>query len=149
MRIHEALRGRLVLLVLLFALTIGAVSMGKIAIAASNLTVSPTLLSFDDAVVGAACPGTGCTYAEVTITNGGDALEHLSTATTDPEPPFFPTFGGSCNTPNAYDIPVGESCTFQFGFKPQHPGKFTGTGTINFDSGASVTVDLVGFGRHH
>jgi hypothetical protein len=149
MHIREALKARLLVLALLCALTIGAISIGRTATAASNLTVSPAVLVFPDTVVGTDCPGANCTYAEVTITNGGTDTETLTTANTDTDPPFWPTFGGSCNTPDAYMLPAGESCTFQFGFKPTHPGKFTGTGTINFASGASVSVDLIGFGRHH
>src|SRR4026209_2583443 len=54
----------------------------------------------------------------MTIQNTGDADDDLRTATaTDP---FFPTFGGTCQTlvdpqnpAHNYRIPAGQSCTFQ------------------------------------
>ncbi len=85
----------------------------------------------------------------MTITNNGELTETLTTAEATPNPPFFPTFGGTCNVQYSYMLPAGQSCTFQWGFKPQHPGKVTGTGTISFLSGASLGVVLVGKGTPH
>jgi hypothetical protein len=115
----------------------------------AQLSVSPSVVVFSNTPVGPDCPGANCSYAEVTITNNGSQTEHLTTAEATPNPPFWPTFGGTCNVTYAYYLPGGESCTFEWGFKPQKPGKFTGTGTISFESGASVGVVLIGKGKPH
>ena len=117
--------------------------------ALAQLSVSPSVVVFPNTPVGSACPGDNCSYAEVTITNNGTATEHLISAEATPDPPFWPTFGGTCNTPDAYFLPAGESCTFQWGFKPEHPGKSNGVGTVSFESGASVGVVLTGRGTPH
>jgi hypothetical protein len=85
----------------------------------------------------------------VTITNNGSATEHLVGATTGSPGPFWPTFGGTCNVTKLYFLPPGESCTFQWGFKPQKPGRARGTGQISFESGESVSVELDGRGTPH
>jgi hypothetical protein len=113
----------------------------------SNLSVSPTSVEFPDTPVGPDCPGSNCTYALVTITNNGTDTEHLIGATVGPPGPFWPTFGGTCNVPRLYYLPPGESCTFQWGFRPEHPGNASATGTITFESGATVTVELNGKGK--
>jgi hypothetical protein len=114
---------------------------------AMTLSVSPTTLTFAPTVVGPECPGANCTYGMVTITNNGTATEHLVGATAGA--PFWPTYGGTCNTPNMYLLAPGESCTFQWGFKPEHPGQAHGTGQISFESGQSVSVQLDGRGTPH
>ena len=114
-----------------------------------SLTVSPTALSFPNTPVGPDCPGANCTYAMVTITNTGSGTEHLTGAAAGSYGPFWPTYGGTCNTPNMYVLPAGASCTFQWGFKPEHPGRVRDTGTINFESGESVSIELDGRGSPH
>jgi len=114
-----------------------------------SLTISPAALSFPPTPVGPACPGANCTYAEVTITNTGSDTEHLIGAAAGSYGPFWPTFGGTCNTPNMYYLSPGASCTFQWGFKPSKPGHVQDTGTINFESGDSVSVELDGRGTPH
>jgi hypothetical protein len=127
---------------------------------ASILTVSPTSLTFGPTPVGT------FDYEIVTISNSGDAADYISTVnfpTATPDPPFFPTFGGSCNTsidpndPNQrnYWIPAGGSCTFQWGFHPttrgggRPPWTATGSGTLSFDSGASFSIDFTGLSTPH
>jgi hypothetical protein len=119
---------------------------GDTARAAAELTVSPTAVAFANTAVGTQCPGANCSYAMVTITNTGNQIERLVSAKGNPTPPFWPTYGGTCNVKYLYLLPPKESCTFQWGFKPQNPGKFTGTGTISFESGATVNVALSGVG---
>ena len=114
-----------------------------------SLTVAPTSLSFPNTPVGPDCPGANCTYAMVTITNTGSGTEHLVGAAAGSYGPFWPTYGGTCNTPNMYFLPAGASCTFQWGFKPEHPGRVRDTGTINFESGESVSIELDGRGSPH
>ncbi len=114
--------------------------------AAASLTVSPTEVAFTNTAVGTQCPGSNCSYTMVTITNTGSQTERLVGAKGDPTPPFWPTYGGTCNVKYLYLLPPKESCTFQWGFKPQHPGKFKGRGSISFESGATVTVSLTGLG---
>jgi hypothetical protein len=115
-----------------------------------TLSVSPTTLTFSPTPVGPECPGANCTYEIVTITNNGTATEHLIGASAGtPGPPFWPTYGGTCNMPNLYVLPPGESCTFQWGFKPEHPGHVQATGQISFESGQSVSVELDGRGTPH
>ena len=116
------------------------------ATAAAALTVSPSEVSFANTAVGATCPGVNCSYAMVTVTNTGTSNERLVGAKADPTPPFWPTFGGTCNVKFLYVIPPKASCTFQWGFKPTAAGKAKGSGTITFESGASVNVVLVGVG---
>jgi hypothetical protein len=112
------------------------------------LTYFPRPVDFGTTVVGEIA------YQLVTIQNNGDADDYLSTATaTDP---FFPTFGGTCNTSldpldptHNYRIPAGGSCTFQWGFNPTHPGKYNGTGTLQFEQSATLPVNFVGRGTKH
>ena len=113
------------------------------------LSISPTTLTFPPTPVGPDCPGANCTYAMVTITNNGAATEHLVGASAGSYGPFWPTFGGTCNLPNLYFLPPGASCTFQWGFKPVHPGQAHDTGQISFESGQSVSVELNGRGTPH
>ena len=116
------------------------------ALASASLTVSPSEVSFANTAVGSVCPGANCSYAIVTITNTGTQTERLVGAKGDPSPPFWPTFGGTCNVKFLYLIPPKTSCTFQWGFKPQEPGKAKGSGSISFESGAAVNVVLTGVG---
>ena len=104
------------------------------------LSVSPAAITF-----ATVAPGE-FDYQLVTVANTGDADDYIQTATATPDPPFFPTFGGTCNTsigPDGvtnYFIPAGGSCTFQWGFHPARPGKQTGTGTLVFVTSAPITV---------
>jgi hypothetical protein len=112
------------------------------------LSVSPSAITFATITAGE------FDYQMVTITNSGDAGDYIQTATADPDPPFFPTFGGTCNTSigpdgvTPYYIPAGGSCTFQWGFHPTHPGKRTGTGTLVFVTSAPIDVSLSGKATH-
>jgi hypothetical protein len=86
-------------------------------------------------------------YGMVTITNRGSGAEMLMSATA-PNPPFWPTWGGTCNSVAVNKVVApGRSCTFQFGFKPTQKGHVTGQGTITFQSGNTLTVQLTGVGR--
>ncbi len=105
----------------------------------SNLTVSPSVVVFSDTPVGA------ISYAEVTITNNGSNAEPITGA----EPanaPLWATWGGTCNVIYGKAVPAGASCTFQWGFKPDRPGRVSTIGTISFHSGASLGVVLTGKG---
>jgi len=112
------------------------------------LTYFPRPVDFGTTMVGE------ISYQLITIQNNGDADDYLVTATaTDP---FFPTFGGTCQTlvdPNdpthKYRIPAGQSCTFQWGFNPDHPGKFTGTGTLDFEQNITLPVNFVAKAKKH
>jgi hypothetical protein len=109
------------------------------------VSVSPTTLRFSPTHVGPECPGANCTYAMVTVTNDGTATEYAVSA----EPftgsgPFWPTWGGTLNTPDG--LPAGESRTLQFGFKPLAAGSATATGQISFQSGQTVSFQLEGRG---
>ena len=128
--------------------TVSGFAVGGGTATAAGLTLSPTALTFAPTTVG------DFDYQMVTITNGGAEAEYISTATTSGNPPFFPTYGGTCNfsvdeTNKNYYIPAGESCTFQWGFHPARPGKQMGTGTLYFDSGATLTVTFTGKGTPH
>jgi hypothetical protein len=114
------------------------------ASATGTLTVSPTTLVFaQHPVVGAACPGAGCTYAFVTIHNGTSRVKKLSFATAPS--PFWPTYGGTCNVTYGYAIPAHASCTFQFGFKPSKKNTHsTGKAGLHFTNGTVLAVTLVG-----
>jgi len=118
------------------------------AVSGPVLSVSPATVVFAPTPVG------GFTYATVTITNSGDAADFISTAT-PVEPPFFAPFAGTCNTSvdpisgkNFYLLP-GSACTFQWGFNPSRAGRQTATGTLYFESGATLTVSLIGRGLPH
>ena len=125
------------------------------SIASSNLTVSPASLFFGPTAFGS------FDYDIVTISNTGDAADYITTATATPDNTFFPTFAGTCNTsvdpddpndpPRNYYIPAGGSCTFQWGFSPpvRRPRFYAGSGTIYFDSGASLTITFGAFGIPH
>lgn len=126
-------------------LAIASLFTNNVLAQSSNLTVSPAVVVFPNTPVGTDCPGVNCTYAMVTITNNGSQTEQLVTAEADS--PFWPTYGGTCNATYAYYLPAGESCTFQWGFKPVHPGRVVGVGTVSFKSGASVGVLLTGVGN--
>jgi streptogramin lyase len=110
-----------------------------------GLTVSPNALVFPPTPAGPNYPD-NFSFQSVAITNSGPTNQILTTATADPDPPFFPTFGGTCNTVYGYNIPPGATCTFQFGFNPPAPGSYTGSGTISFSSGAALHVGLSGTG---
>jgi hypothetical protein len=113
-----------------------------------SLTVSPSSLTFPPTPVGPDCPGDNCAYADVTISNSGPDTEHLVGADA-PSGAFWPTFGGTCNVQHLYFLPAGQSCTFQWGFKPEKPGQRRDTGHISFESGASLSVELEGRGTPH
>ena len=114
------------------------------------ISVSPTSIEFANTITG------NFTYETVTISNTGDAADYLTTATPF-EGTFFATFGGTCNvsidpndpTERNYWIPANESCTFQWGFHPPHPGKFHGTGTLIFDNSPSITLSFTARGTQH
>lgn len=134
---------------LMITTTGGFTTRKRVAKPGPVLSVSPTAVTFATVSVGA------FDYQMVTITNSGDATDYISTATADA--PFFPTFGGTCNTsidpndPNHrnYWIPAGSSCTFQWAFNPTtHPGKYTGTGTLIFDVSSPLNVSLTGKAKH-
>jgi streptogramin lyase len=108
----------------------------------TGLTVTPASVVFADTASGTTNPS----YALVTITNNGPGAQTLTTASATPDPPFFPTFGGTCNVQYAYTIPAGASCTFQFGFNPPAAGSYSGTGSISFSSGVVLNVALAGTG---
>jgi hypothetical protein len=118
------------------------------AVGGPVLSVSPTTVAFAPTPVGV------ISYEIVTITNTGDATDFISSAT-PVESPFFATFAGTCNTSvdpitlKNYYIPAGSSCTFQWGFDPSRPGRQTGTGTLNFESGATLTVSFTGRALPH
>ncbi len=114
--------------------------------AQSNLTVSPAVVVFPNTPVGPDCPGNNCSYAMVTIANNGAQDVTLGVAEADPSQTFWATYGGTCNVVYAYVLPAGQTCTFQWGFAPPHPGKFMGTGTISFADGSMVGVVLTGKG---
>ena len=133
---------------------IGTSPSASVITASSNLTVSPTSLTFGPTPVGTFA------YDIVTISNSGDADDYISTATATPDFPFFPTFGGTCNTsidPNgrSYWIPAGSSCTFQWGFHPikrgggRPPWTITGSGTLYFDSFAPISISFTGLSTPH
>jgi len=108
--------------------------------AAAGVTVSPTPLKFKTRVG-------NITYGMVTITNTGGSSETLTGAAA-PNPPFWPTWGGSCNlAPINRVVLPGRSCTFQFGFKPTEKGNVSRQGTLTFQSGATLTVQLKGVGQ--
>jgi hypothetical protein len=87
------------------------------------------------------------TYGVVTITNTGASSEVLWTATA-PNPPFWPTWGGTCNSLLLSKVVAADqSCTFQFGFHPTQKGRVSGQGTLMFLSGANPTVQLKGIGK--
>lgn len=108
--------------------------------AAAAVTVSPASLNLK-AKVG------NITYGMVTITNTGSTSDTLMSAAGDPRPPFWPTWGGTCNVQYLYILPPGRSCTFQFGFKPRQKGHVSGQGTVTFQSGATLTIQLNGVGQ--
>lgn len=118
------------------------------AVGGPVLSVSPTTVAFAPTPIG------GFSYEIVTITNSGDATDFISSAT-PVESPFFATFAGGCNfsvdpiSGKNYYIPPGSSCTFQWGFSPGRAGRQTGTGTLSFESGATLTVSFTGRGLPH
>ncbi len=109
---------------------------------------TPNPLVFPNANVGGGTCGavgsTSCTYASITITNGTAVTQTITTASTGTTI-FWPTYGGTCNVTYAFAIPSGASCTFEFGFEPTTTSTtYTDTGTVNFDSGAALSVGLSG-----
>lgn len=128
----------------------------SLTMTASNLTVSPTSLTFGP------IPVNSFVYAMVTITNTGDAADYIASAT-PVEGTFFATFAGTCNTsvdPNDplernYWIPAGGSCTFQWGYHPttrgggKPPWTQTGSGTLTFDSHAPISISFTGLATPH
>src|SRR5262249_41299087 len=117
------------------ATQVGTITPGPCIRRPGGLTVSPAAVAFPDTPSGTTFP-TNFSFDRVSITNGGPTSQILSTATAAPDPPFFATFGGTCNTVYAYNIPPGATCTFQFGFNPEVPGSYAGSGSISFSSGA-------------
>lgn len=104
------------------------------------VTVSPMVVKMKAKV------GT-LTYGMVTVTNTGASPEVLLTATAT-NPPFWPTWGGTCNLfLFSKIVGPGQSCTFEFGFQPTQKGKVSGQGTLMFLSGANPTVQLKGTGQ--
>jgi hypothetical protein len=103
-----------------------------------GVTVSPARVAFNITKPGS------ISYQLVTITNRGRDTQTLDTAAATPNPPFFPTFGGTCNVTYAFHIPGGASCTFQWGFHPSAPGNYAGTGVINFAGGTVLHLALAG-----
>jgi hypothetical protein len=105
-----------------------------------NVKVDLVHVTFSDTGVGE------ISYAMVTVTNPNDVPVTLTTANATPNPPFFPTFGGTCNVTYGWVIPPNTSCTFQFGFKPVKSGTEKGSGTIRFSLGQDLQISLVGKG---
>ena len=134
----------------------GARPSSSLTVTASNLSVSPTSLTFGPIAVNA------FVYAMVTITNSGDAADYIQTATPG-EGTFFATFGGTCNTSidpdnpslGNYWIPAGGSCTFQWGYHPttrgggRPPWTQTGTGTLIFVGHAPISISFTGLATPH
>lgn len=135
---------------------ITGVRLGASMAAASNLSVTPTSLTFGPT------PVNSFVYAMVTISNSGDAADYIVTATPS-EGTFFATFGGTCNlsidptdpAQRNYWIPAGGSCTFQWGYHPttrgggRPPWTETGTGTLIFLNHASISIPLTGLATPH
>jgi hypothetical protein len=108
--------------------------------ATADVTVKPMTVSLK-AKVG------NSTYGIVTIANTGSSAETL-TGAANPNSQFWPTWGGTCNSSAVNKVVApGRSCTFEFGFKPTQTGQVSDQGTITFQSGASLTVQLKGVGQ--
>jgi Abnormal spindle-like microcephaly-assoc'd, ASPM-SPD-2-Hydin len=122
-------------------LVLSVSSLADTRTAAASAAVSPGTVAFGAQQVGK------ITYRVVTITNTGSSSETLASAAVDPSPAFWPTWGGTCNVQYLYVIPPGASCTFQFGFEPTRKGHVSGQGTITFQSGNTLTVQLSGVGH--
>lgn len=132
------------------------VRLGASMAVASNLSVTPTSLTFGPT------PVNTFVYDLVTISNSGDAADYIVTATPS-EGTFFATFGGTCNVsvdptdPNQrnYWIPAGGSCTFQWGYHPttrgggKPPWTQTGTGTLIFLNHAPISIPFTGLATPH
>jgi hypothetical protein len=128
----------------LVVMAAGLALMASPAVAGGTLHLKPHILKFAKATPGGACdPGSGCTYAELTIVNGTAAVETITSGNAND--PFGVTWGGTCNNEYAYAIPADTSCTLQFGFEPSTPHvSFTGTGTVGFANGTELSVTLRG-----
>jgi hypothetical protein len=105
------------------------------------VAIDPDSLEFPPTLVG------DYGYAMATITNTGPDDDVLIGVLPQGEP-LFPTQAGTCNLQN-WIIPAGTSCTYQFGFHPQRPGRVRSTLTLHFGSGATLAMSLTGRGRPH
>jgi hypothetical protein len=106
-----------------------------------SVAVEPDALEFPPTRVG------DFSYAMATVTNAGPDDEVLVGVSPQGEP-LFPTQAGTCNLQN-WIIPAGTSCTYQFGFHPERPGRVRNIVTLHLASGATLDVSLTGRGRPH
>ena len=114
-----------------------------------SLTISPAALSFAPTPVGPACPGANCTYAEVTITNTGSATEHLIRCCRRVVWPFLADLRRHVQRAE-HVLPAGRGILHvPMGLQPDKPGRVRDTGTMTFESGESVSVELDGRGTPH
>jgi hypothetical protein len=87
-------------------------------------------------------------YGMVTIVNSDVTPQTIVVVTASPRPPFWPTWGGTCNSlANNKVVPGNGTCTFQFGFKPATKGVVRGTGEFTFKSGIKKQINLTGTGE--
>jgi hypothetical protein len=105
------------------------------------LSIDPDTIEFPPTPVGA------YSYVTATITNAGPEDDTIVAVFPQGES-LFPTQAGTCNL-QSWLIPSGTSCTYQFGFHPERPGRVRNTLTLTFASGATVEVSLTGRGRPH
>jgi len=111
------------------------------------LSATPDPLNFPVANFGDGVCGSGglsCTYAIATLKNNGATSQRITGASATG--PFWVTWGGTCNDlAHAKTIAGGASCTLQFGFMPTAVNATsTGTGSVTFASGRTVTLSLRG-----
>jgi hypothetical protein len=114
---------------------------GASSAAQSGLSIDPDSITFQPTVVG------DYSYEMATITNAGPEDDTIVGVLPQGES-LFPTQAGTCNLQN-WLIPAGTSCTYQFGFHPDRPGRVRNTITLYFGSGATLDVTLTGRGRPH
>lgn len=115
--------------------------LGVSSAAQTGLSISPETITFPPTRVG------DFSYEMATITNAGPTDQTVVGVLPQGEA-LAPTQAGTCNAQN-WLIPAGTSCTYQFGFHPERPGRVRNTLTIYFESGATVEVALTGRGRPH
>lgn len=110
------------------------------------ISLSPNPLVFPKATYYSnPSPICGCTSAAVTVTNGYSHPQTITNVTAAPGPPFYPTTDGTCYQTYANSVPKHGSCTVEFVFYPTASGtSYSGTGTIDFASGSSLSVELKG-----
>jgi hypothetical protein len=118
-----------------------AAGLGASSAAQSSVSIDPDSVEFPPTPVGA------YSYEMATITNAGPADEMIVAVSPQGES-LFPTQAGTCNL-QGWVIPAGTSCTYQFGFHPDRPGRVRNTLTLTFASGATIEVSLTGRGRRH